>query len=294
MTASAAQLQHTLNHEGIVALEPLYTPAELQAIKTAIDPLLASRLDEKRAYVHPDEMVSLGIWDMVFSEKMLALLFSIMPDPVLYHCHIYEIAANNNAPHIFGDSLAGWHRDEDSEYASGIPTHISLFVYLTDVGAGDGAFEFVPSKARQWLTDGTPYISVMGKAGYTFAWNRPYFHRASPNRGPVRRRLLKLSFQRNQYPSVHLGNPHFQQVLKMIAPGNVEMDLLLGRYQGKEVPKLRSFTAPAFTPVAPNEKMVIGNKELFKVQLRKFIDTTKKRIKQRLSRNPEVTAVAYD
>lgn len=290
----AEAIQHILQDEGIIQIENIYSSSELQAIKQAVDPILLSRIQEARAYVTPDEMLNLGVWPIIFSQRMMSVLFSIIPDPVLYHCHIYEIAANNNTPHIFGNELAGWHRDEDSEYHNRKTTHVSIFVYLTDVDAMDGAFEFVPSKKpKRWLKRGTPFISVIGNMGFSFVWNRSFFHRASPNRGSIRRRLLKLSIQGNEFPSVHLKNTHFQRVLASIPEGNPEMDILLGRYQGKKSPLVPDKESLRVAKLTPTDKISIPTSQLYISQLRKFFHGSIKHIKNRL-RGHKPGGPAYD
>ena len=150
----------------------------------------------------------------------------------------------------------------------GDPTHVSIFVYLTDVGPEDGAFEFIPGVPRtKWLHNGTPYCSVQGPKGFSFAWHRNYYHRASPNRGPVRRRLAKLSIQSNEYPSHHLKNPHFSKVIAETPPGDPRMDLLLGRYQGKTAPKLEPHPCPETGTIATNGILHLSSVELTKAQL---------------------------
>ena len=286
-----SQIGDFLLTDGICALPELYTEDEIAAINEAMNPLMGGRINEKRAYVHPDEMLELGVFDLAFNERMKSLLFSIVPDPVLYHCHVYEIAANDSRSHIFADSLMGWHRDPDSEYVAGDPTHVSIFVYLTNVGMDDGAFEFIPAvPPTKWLQNGTPYIAVRGQAGYSFAWHRRYYHRASPNRGPVRRRLLKLSIQRNAFPSVHLLNPHFQKVLKSVPSGDAQMDLLLGRYQGKETVRLDQVPGPRVVAIPPNETLNLSSVDLVKAQLRERAGS----IKRKMQGKKEPVVAAYD
>lgn len=269
MPATCAAARRGLRTDGILATDDLFDPEQLQVIRTALDPLFQRKGTEPRAYAHPDELVEAGLWPIVFSARMRALLFSVMPDPVLYHCHVYEIAGCNPEPHIFGESLAGWHIDVERQQADDGPTHVSLFVYLTEVGPGNGAFEFVPSTARQWLRPGAPFISVFGKAGYTFVWNREFFHRAAPNLSGVRRRLLKLSIQRNRYPSAHLANAHFQRVLEAIPPGDTAMDVLLGRYQSTEAPEVTMPASPPWSRIPPNSRIDLPAWRLLGTQLRK-------------------------
>src|SRR3978361_472003 len=133
-----------------------------------------------------------------------------MPDPVFYHFHLYEIAGGNKDSHIFSESLSGWHRDPDCEYVPNDPTHLSLFIYLTDVGPEDGPFQFLPGDPTRLMTGSTPVISLEGPAGFSFVWHRSYHPRPAPNRAPRRRRLLKISVQRNAYPSVHLERESFR------------------------------------------------------------------------------------
>jgi hypothetical protein len=264
---------------GIVGLPNLYNDAEVFAINAAASPPLSKRMTDQRAYIHVDEMVELGLFELLFTERLKDVLFSIMPDAVLYHCHINEIAANDSKSHIFGDRLAGWHRDSDSSYVEGDPTHVSVFVYLTDVGAEDGPFEFIPDEPPpKWLRNRMPFISVQEPSGYSFAWHRSYFHRAAPNRGPVRRRLLKVSIQRNRYSSATLSNSYFRKVMELIPAGDEKIDLLLGRYQGKVAPTLCQPSPPAVASLSRNGSLDLSEIDLTKERLRGKAANLKRRL----------------
>jgi hypothetical protein len=276
---------------GICRYPDPYTREEIASFNAAMDPLLASRIAERRAYVHVSELQSLGLLDRLFSPAMRNILFSIMPDPVLYHCHVYEIAANDTRSHIFSESLSGWHRDPDSELVAGEVTHVSIFVYLTDVGPEDGAFEFSPNEPTGWLHSSTPRISVTGAAGFTFGWQRSFYHRASPNRGPVRRRLFKISVQRNRFRSRHLANPHFRELLAAVPPGDTAMDVLLGRFQGSEAPAIPGIVPPPSSVMPPTGRLDIPNKDLLTAQLRERARKVKARLKGDRS---EAENAAYD
>lgn len=264
-----SQVAQYLQKDGICKLPDLYTLEDVAKINQSVDPLLSSRADQHRAYVYPDELLDLGIFWTIFNERVRAALCAIMPDPVLYHCHIYEIAANDARPHIFGETLSGWHRDSDSGYSTTEPTHVSMFLYLTDVGEDDGAFEFVPGvPPAKWLQSKAPYNAQLGSRGTCFAWQRSYYHRASPNRGPTRRRLFKLSIQRNAFPSSHLANEHFSKLIPLIPSDNLVMNCLLGRYQGKDAPALPNTGDPRVEPVVPQEILQVPSAALAKIQLR--------------------------
>jgi len=282
-----------LRTTGICEVPEIYTQDEIAAINALIDPLLEKRLEERRAYVHVDELQELGLLGTVLSDRMKDTLFSIIPDPVLYHCHVYEIAANDSRPHIFADSLTGWHRDRDSDYVESDSTHVSIFIYLSNVGPDDGAFEFIPSvPPTKWLRNGARYISVQGPAGFSFAWHRKFYHRASPNRGPTRRRLLKLSVQRNSFFSPHLGNPHFQKAIAGIAEGDVKTDLLFGRYQKLTAPDCPAGRELPFKPITTAEnKLNLSSIDLAKVQMR---DKARNLVLKLQGRSANQVLAAYD
>jgi hypothetical protein len=283
-------LTRVLATSGTGYLEDIYSHDELQSINTAIDPLLAGRSNQARSYVHIDEMQELGLLDTVLSPRMRSVLFTPLCDPVLYHCHIYEIAGNSTRSHVFGETLSGWHRDPDCEYHKNYATHISVFVYLTDVGDDDGTFQFLPQGPDKWLWKGTPRIAVTGKAGFSFAWNRAYFHRAAPNRGPRRRRLLKISVQPNRCLSIHLANKHFQRVNSAVPPGDPQWDTLLGRYQGAVAPKTTGpDQGPKISRFATNGELGVANADLLKFQVR----TQARTVKSWLSRS-RTESVSYD
>jgi hypothetical protein len=178
---------------------------------------------------------------------MLDVLFSIMPDPVIFHMLASEIMGGNDQPHFAAQEPGGWHRDSDSRYFANDPTHVSIFVYLSDVGVGDGAFEISPRPPQTPLQSESPVVSVTGRRGTSFVWHRSFFHRASPNRGPRRRRIIKFSIQRKAFGTAHLSNYFFRDTLARVEPGQIRVDMLLGRFLGMPDPSI-----PPSTIVAPS------------------------------------------
>jgi hypothetical protein len=248
-------LAKRLSDKGLLAVGNIYSVADLARINAVMDPIFASRANERRAYVRPDEMHDAGILEFVLSRKMKDLILSIVPNPVLYHFHAYEIAGHSAESHIFADQLGGWHRDPDSEFYPRDPTHVSIFVYLSEVGEEDGPFQFSPHSPDQPLHSSSPVVSMTGPIGMSFVWRRSHYHRAAPNRGPRRRRLVKISVQPNEFPSAHLRNEFFRKVVEELPAGDDELDLLLGRYQGRSGPKLDSNQAIKFFDVEPNSQI---------------------------------------
>lgn len=286
-----ARLNEILVESGIARVPDIYTPSDLARMNAAMDATFEQRAASGRAYVYADDMQRLGLFGTILSPTMRSLIFSIVPDAVLYHCHAIEIPGLSTRSHIFSESLSGYHRDPDSIYLPNNPSHISIFVYLTPVGPDDGAFEFIPRDPEKWLHASVPTISAMGQPGFSFVWQRGFYHRASPNRGPRRRRLIKISVQPNAYESGHLRNENFQRLLAAVPPGDPETDLLLGRYQGRAAPVLPpppGSTAEAFRPTGTLE---LSNVELAKVQLREKARQLKRRLKGEVRR---LRLAAYD
>jgi hypothetical protein len=282
-----------LNESGIARVDDVYSGEELRALDSSLDPLLHGRADQRRSYVHIDELHALGVLDVVLNQKMRDALFAIMPDPVLYHCFVIETAGNDPEANLFADHLAGWHRDPDCSYSRREPTHVSVFAYLSDVGDDDGGFAFVPQSPEKLLRSSTRNILVTGNAGYTFAWQRSFYHRASPNRGPRRRRIVKISVQRNAFPSVHLASPHYRAAIDAIPSGDPATDVLLGRYQGRTAPRIVPRPAVAAAAIAPTGRLGIDDGALLRAQLRKEAADIKGRLKRLLGERSRSVA-AYD
>jgi ectoine hydroxylase-related dioxygenase (phytanoyl-CoA dioxygenase family) len=236
--ADLGDLPRILGEDGIARVPDIYTADEIAAINAVMDPFFQKKSAERRAYVWPDDMMELGIFETILSHSLKNVLFSIMPDPVIYHMLSSEIAGSNTKSHVFGDLPGGWHRDPDCSYFPKDPTHVSIFVYLTDVGPGNGCFELVPRLPHAPLESDSPVVSMMGRRGTSFVWHRSFYHRAAPNTSAQRRRIIKLSIQRNEFPSMHLRQDYFRRTLAEVPRGDARTDVLLGRYQGKQAPLL--------------------------------------------------------
>jgi phytanoyl-CoA dioxygenase PhyH len=283
---------NTLIKKGIAILEPAYLPDELATLNAKLDDAFSLQSNVARSYVHSDDLMDLGLFELIFGDRIRDAMLSIMPDPVLYHCHAYEIAAQNAKSHIFDDNaFGGWHRDADSELVRDAATHVSIFVYLSDVGPEDGPFEFIPQYPTDWLTASTPCASMRGAAGTTFAWQRSFYHRAAPNRGSRRRRLLKFSIQRNCYRSAHLENEHFSRVRASLQRGDDFLDVLFGRYQGATAPVLPARSSVHSREVAATGKLDLAGSALLKGQIRQ----KGRDVKSWLGRkSPNEKSAAYD
>lgn len=204
-------LPHVLSNEGIADLTGLWPVDAVEDWSRRLDPVFAPKNHERRSYVSADTLVDTGIYAEVFSEPVRRLIAGIQPSALLYHCHSYEIAAQQVKPHVHGNKPQGWHRDTETlkAFTPDFPTFISIFILLSPVGDDDGAFEFSPHRPEQGMRPGAEIVRLVGPVGTAAIWNRSYFHRASPNRGPVRRRVLKISFQPAGLPNARIGLEEF-------------------------------------------------------------------------------------
>ncbi|NOU49106.1 hypothetical protein HG263_00885 [Pseudoalteromonas sp. JBTF-M23] len=188
-----------LKENAVCFLEPLYEERVIDKLNAALDIIFANKSGERR-YADALELYQSGVFNDIVTPKLISLIFSFFPNPVLYHFHSYEITGQQDKPHIAADNfLDGWHRDIDCIYdikTKGVQ-HITLFIYLTDVNDGDGAFEICNKNLGFFsrLFKNSNFFRVTGEKGHTFLFNRTAFHRASPNRNSKNRRVLKISFQ---------------------------------------------------------------------------------------------------
>lgn len=225
-TANPIQSLQTM---GITLLPPLLDPVALVRWQSAMDCEFA-RLGPERSYLDAAWMVTHGLLDEVFSHQLRRLVFELMPDAWVYHCHVYEIPGRQIRPHIHAERLSGWHRDDETIVRGGgrETQFISLFVYLTDVGDDAGAFEFLPRPPKLPFINRQSAVRITGPAGTSFWWNRTYFHRASPNRSPARRRVLKVSIQPRQLHNERLALPEFERAREHLIGTDAFLESLFG------------------------------------------------------------------
>lgn len=254
-------LRDRLMREGIVELVDPF-PAEVLARWNAqLDAAFTTVGDEERAYVGAGELARMGVLDELFGEGLglVGLIRAIMPSAVLYHCHAYEIAARQGRSHINADRLDGWHRDREAvgRQAARSLRYVSVFVYLSDVGADSGAFELLPRSPQRSIRAGQPCARMVGPVGTTFVWNRNFYHRASPNRSAHRRRLLKLSLQPPDAPNDRICLDEFVAARTAVAGGDPFLDQLLGVVPAVEhLPEIRAVTPDQRVAVSRRDEVI--------------------------------------
>jgi hypothetical protein len=214
-------LQRELTTRGIAQLPAVFDASAIAILNEQLDPLFSEASSEGRSYVGADELAERGLLAHVFAPGIRSVIEALFDDDqaLVYHCHVYEIAAAQSRPHIGERTLNGWHRDAETiELSSRDEVHyVSLFTYLNDVEPDGGAFELLPRPPIRAPAKGDPCVAVSGSAGFTFVWNRTYFHRASPNRSLVRRRVLKLSLQSIRLPHDRLDDPELTGARELVS-----------------------------------------------------------------------------
>jgi len=169
----------SLTHYGVALFPPLYDEQCIQLWNNKIDAFFDNTGNEKRSYVRVDQLQMLGMLDSILNQNLHDLIDNLMCDAVLYHCHIYEIAAGQKKSHIHADnSFDGWHRDAECLYAAekNKSHHFSLFVYLTDVEIDNGPFEISPVSAFKPLKRKIPSLKIQGNAGTCFLFDRTFIN----------------------------------------------------------------------------------------------------------------------
>jgi hypothetical protein len=267
------KLRTGLNSNGITHAENLYSADDIAAFNAALDPHFAALASEHRSYAYARDLDRLGILERLVSDGLVSSFFEVMDQPLFYHLHAYEIAARHEHSHIAETYLSGWHRDVDSSYETAAPSHLSLFVYLTEVQPHDGPFEFLNDVPQGRFRNGAPASRMTGPRGAAFYWNRYFYHRAAPNRGSVRRRVLKYSIQSNRYPSRTMKAEHFAGVAAKMQMRDEARRLLFGAYA--ETPGAPLLRQPAsqvrYTPVAPNVATDVDPVTMLKSQIRDIV-----------------------
>jgi Phytanoyl-CoA dioxygenase (PhyH) len=213
MTENVVGWRDVLGIDGVVKIRSPFSAGTLDRWNRALDPLFRQRQGEVRSYVRADELDRLGILDEFFQPKIRGLIVEAIPDAVLFHCHAYEITPGRARSHFRGWERRGWHRDLPASHPDRhAPDFLSLFLYLSDVDTPQAPFEVVRGSFDEGPRAERPCIRITGPRGTFFVWNRALLHRAAPNRGPGRRRILKLSIQHNRGPNPSVESAPFRRV----------------------------------------------------------------------------------
>ena len=260
-----SDLTTELRDRGVAGLPCPYDLETLKRWNELLDAEFAKADDTNRNYVRIDQLFELGIFNEIFNDRLREVFLSIMPDPVLLCCHVYETLPSDK-PHVFGDSFNGWHRDVNvlPGLETNAPNFVTLFVNLSEVTEQSGAFEVAPGSFTGLGVDGMESIKLVGEVGTTCVWNRTLLHRASPNQSNSNRRILKISIQHNYLQNKHIFSDGFVKVLEGVR--KQEDELLTYMLGGKHAVSPRApsihnaatMSVKDYLPMNSNSKIALG------------------------------------
>lgn len=200
---------------GVVDLRNIYQKSDIEKWNSVLDPFFKGESNERK-YVKCNQLFELGILDQLLNKKLINSILTLEPNPVLFHCHAYEIPANKKINHIGFHEKDGWHRDFVSDKVPDLQSlnAFSIFIYLTDVeDESFGAFELLPSYFFGDDILFKPSRRFFGAKGTSFIWDRSLYHRPHPNTSKKSRRIIKLSIQSNGQSNTRINLDEFTNVL---------------------------------------------------------------------------------
>tara|TARA_B100001057_G_C22854137_1_gene952093 strand:- start:1980 stop:2819 length:840 start_codon:yes stop_codon:yes gene_type:complete len=194
-------------NNGFIEFEDLFSDEQINRWNDVLD----------RFYLEKDKKVTLDLLELgkpgfeivkeFLNDKVKFIIDQLIKDPIIFYAGSNEIPSKQKISHVNHNELEGWHTDtgENLQYLNlNYPFWITFFVYLTDVGQNDGAFEISNVTKKKNIKHKMKCFKLMGKRGKAFVWGNPFFHRASPNNGNTRRRILKIQIQHNYLENTYI------------------------------------------------------------------------------------------
>jgi len=195
---------------GFLELENIFTREEIDSINIKANPIIKYKFNKIKTEIILEELIKSGIADIVMTNRNLRkMILEILPDPILFAFNIYEVDIMQEKTHTNDNAIDGWHVDTPvlPFLDRNMPNFVSLIVYLTDVmDFQDGPFEVASENNLENLSNNLTSKKILGSKGTSFIWNNNYLHRASPNTGKIRRRVLKVGFQNNYLQNSFYSN----------------------------------------------------------------------------------------
>ena len=188
---------------------------------------------------HNDKKVSIDLADLnqdgyiilkdFFNDKIKFIIDQLIKDPIIYYAGSNEIPGNQLKSHVNDNEIDGWHTDtgENLQYLDyKKPYWITFFVYLSDVGENNGAFEITNLTKKKLINHNTKSHKLIGSKGKCFLWGNSHYHRASPNLSNERRRILKIQIQHNYLQNTY--SEKLKNFKKYILDNDEYMNYLTG------------------------------------------------------------------
>jgi len=215
--------------QGFVEFEDLFSSEKIDEWNEVLN----------KYYEEKKEKVSIDLCDLgedgykiiedFFNSKIRFIIKDLIKDPILFYAGSNEIPSNSKISHVNHNDIGGWHTDtgEEIQYLNLKDPHwITFFVYLSDVNKNDGPFEITNKNKRKELNDGTKFFTMIGKKGKCIVWGNTFYHRAAPNLGNKRRRIIKIQIQHNYLENSYINT--LNKIQKYISKNDEYMKFITG------------------------------------------------------------------
>lgn len=229
----SVEIQSAFNRDGYYVIRGVLQPAEVAALRTAVDHVFNNRAsaDEHRLY---GDYVAVRLFetDPVFEQVLTREpIISLMEDILGSDCHL---VAQNIVRNARGQAIDNYHVDDALIFPTPegvarhdarltMPVHIlTVQVLLTDVESIEhGPTQFIPGShysgkqpndRKDASFEGRGPVSLFGKAGDIYLHNGQAWHRGAPNTSDRVRYLLQLAYSKRWvsqrfYPFVNYKLP---------------------------------------------------------------------------------------
>ena len=208
----ASELVKLYENNGFIEFNNIFEDKQIEKWNKILDPYFSGKDEKVRL-----DLTSIGkdghdILKEFFNDKVKFITNELIKDPIVFYAGSIEIPSNSKISHVNHNEIGGWHTGtgENLQYLDlRKPIWMTFFVYLTDVGQNDGPFEITNKIYRKEINHNTKAFSLLGNKGKCFLWGNTFYHRAAPNLGNKRRRILKIQVQHN-----YLENSYTEQLKK--------------------------------------------------------------------------------
>lgn len=194
------KILNLFNKNGFVEFENIFSSKDIDKWNSTLDTHYRDQSDKVNIDLLEVGKPGFEIIKGFLNDKVKFIISCLIKDPVIFYAGSNEIPAKQKISHVNHNEIEGWHTDtgENLQYLDlNNPLWITFFVYLSDVGINDGAFEISNVTKKKNIKNNMNCFKMIGNKGKCFVWGNPFFHRASPNLGDKRRRILKIQIQHN-------------------------------------------------------------------------------------------------
>jgi hypothetical protein len=215
---------------GVIEFDNIFETSLVDKWNKILEPYYAGSRDKVSIDLTDLGEDGLDILKGFFNDKIKFITSKLIKDPIVFYAGSNEIPANTKISHVNHNEIGGWHTDtgENLQYLdSRKPYWITFFVYLTDVEKNDGPFEITNVTRKKDINNNTKTFSIIGKKGKCFLWGNPFYHRAAPNLGNTRRRILKIQVQHNYLQSSY--NDKLKKFHNLLKKEDIYFSYLTGR-----------------------------------------------------------------